>query len=195
LGTPYRGCPACGTAKSVKAKRDNALKNRDGRADNIKVLRVEDIRNSIYNNNFYPNMAVELTGYVASVVKGGVKETCNCGRDDLLDVQINIVASWEERTNAREYVVLEISPRWEEQLGLDEGHYQLMLAKLKKEIEHKRVTFRGWMFYDSVHIDESESTNPGNVRNWRATPWELHPVTFYKVLPEKPSKQGQRPRP
>jgi hypothetical protein len=164
------------------------LKNRDESADEIKVLRVEHIRDPDFNNNFYANMAVEVTGFVVSVVKGGVKETCNCGRDDLLDVQISIVASWEEATDARKYVVLEISPRWEKKLGLDDSNHELMLAKLRNELERKRVTFRGWMFYDSVHIDESESTNPGNRLNWRATPWEIHPVTYYKVLTRPPSE-------
>lgn len=186
-GTPYRNCPACGTAKSVRAQQDNVLKNRDESADEIKKLRVEHIRDPNFNNNFYPNMAVEITGYVVSVVRGGVKETCNCGRDDLLDIQINIVAGWEETTNVRKYVVLEISPRWQKKLGLDDSNYKLMLTKLKSELERKWVTFRGWMFYDSVHIDESESTNPGNPLNWRATPWEVHPVTYYKVLSGPPS--------
>jgi len=182
LGTSYRNCSACGTARSIKAQRENVLRNRDKAPDSVKVLALDNIRNPDLNNSFYPDMGVEVTGYVAAVERGGVRETCNCGRVDLRDIQISLVTSFAEVSDRRRYVVIEISPRWQKNLGLDDSHYEQMLQKLKNQIERKSVTFRGWMFYDSVHIDESESTNPGNVLNWRATPWEIHPVTSFKVL-------------
>jgi hypothetical protein len=52
----------------------------------------------------------------------------------------------------------------------------------------KWVLFQGWMLYDSFHADESESTAPGRPGNWRATPWEVHPVTYYEVLDGPPSE-------
>ena len=186
LGTSYRECPACGTAKSVKAQRDNVLKNRDESATNIKVLTVDYIRNPVYNDSFYPNMAVEISGYVAKVVGGSVGESSNCGRKDLRGIHIYIVARWSEEYDQSKYVVVEISPRWQEKLGLDNSNFQNMLKTLQSQIQKKWVKFRGWMFYDSVHMDQSESTNPGNSLNWRATPWEIHPVTDYEVLPRQP---------
>jgi len=42
------------------------------------------------------------------------------------------------------------------------------------------------MLYDYIHANESESTTPGGASNWRATPWEVHPVTYYEVLPGSP---------
>jgi hypothetical protein len=200
LGTPYRGCLACGKsivrgnnpdAKSIKAQQENVLKNRDSSAKNVKKLTVSDIRDPANDKSFFPDMAVEVTGYVASVVKGGYRETANCGRTDLTDVMINIVASPEEAGNKRKYVVFEISPRWESKLGLNDSNYQQMLGTVKQQIEGKWVTFRGWMFYDFVHIAESESTNPGNASNWRATLWEIHPVTYYKVS-SSPPRDGAR---
>lgn len=186
LGTSYRECPACGTAKSVKAQRDNVLKNRDESAADVKVLTVDYIRNPIYNDSFYPNMAVEVSGYVAKVVGGSIGESCNCGRKDLRGIHIYIVARWSEEYDQTKYVVVEISPRWQEKLGLDNGNFHDMLKTLQNQIQKKWVKFRGWMFYDSVHIDQSESTNPGNSLNWRATPWEIHPVTHYEVLMRQP---------
>lgn len=188
LGTSYRECPACGSAKSVKAQRDNVLKNRDESATNVKILTVENIRNPIFNDSFYPNMAVEVTGYVAKVVGGSLAESSNCGRRDLRGIQIYIVARWSEEYDQNKYVVIEISPRWAKKLGLDDSNFQNMLKTLQNQIQKKWVRFRGWMFYDSVHIDQSESTNPGNRWNWRATPWEIHPVTYYEVLERQPSK-------
>lgn len=184
LGTPYRDCPACGTARSIKAQRENGLKNRDKAPDSVKILTLDNIRNPDLNNTFYPDMGVEVTGYVAGVGRGGMKETSNCGRVDLRDIQIDLVTSFVEVSDPRRHVIIKISPRWEKTLGLDDSNYEQMLQGLRKQIEGKSVTFRGWMFYDSVYIDESESTNPGNVSNWRATPWEIHPVTSFKVLPK-----------
>jgi hypothetical protein len=187
-GTSYRECPACGTAKSVKVQRDNVLKNRDEPAANVKVLTVDYIRNPINNDSFYANMAVEVTGYVAKVVGGAVRESPNCGRSDLRGIHVYIVARWSEEYDQSKYVVVEITPRWEKKLGLDDdGNFEKMLGNLRKQIMRKWVKFRGWMFYDSVHIDQAESTNPGNAMNWRATPWEIHPVTYYEVLSRQPS--------
>jgi len=58
-----------------------------------------------------------------------------------------------------------------------------MLEAVKTEIEGKWVRFEGYMMSDSVHRNQSESTAPGNASNWRATPWEVHPVTAYAVVP------------
>jgi hypothetical protein len=48
------------------------------------------------------------------------------------------------------------------------------------------VLFQGWMLYDHIHANESQSTAPNNPNNWRATPWEVHPVTYYEILPGPP---------
>ncbi|HMG74891.1 MAG TPA: hypothetical protein VK582_15425 [Pyrinomonadaceae bacterium] len=193
-GVPYRGCPACGTARSVKAQEDNTLKNRNQPplANEVQPKTVDDLRNPAYDKKFYPDLAVEVTGYVAAVVPGAVKETANCRRTDLRDVIIALVASPTEVGNDRKYVVLEISPYWQKQLGFDDSNYSLMLKEVSKKLEGKWVTFRGWLFNDYIHIDEAESTYPGNRTNWRATTWEIHPVTDYKILSGPPSPSQNR---
>jgi hypothetical protein len=163
------------------------LKNRDCKPNTVKRVKVTEIRDPTLNNSFYPNMAVELTGYVARVAEGGLQESCNCHRKDLRDLQFEIVADESEVGDTRKYVILEISPRWEQKLGFDDSNYEAMQTSLKNQIEGKWVTFTGWMFYDSAHVDQSESTAPAKSRNWRATPWEIHPVTSYKVLPARPN--------
>jgi predicted nucleic acid-binding Zn-ribbon protein len=185
-GTVYQGCPACGSVQSVKVQEDNLLKNRDEPAVNPTVLTVNDLRNPANDKKFFPDMAVEVTGYVDGVVAGGLKETCNCIRADLRDVVIKLVAKPSEAHDPRKYVILEISPRWESKLNLDDSSYSSMLQKVSTQMTGKWVTFRGWMFQDSAHLDQSESTNPGNPSNWRATAWEIHPVTYYNVLPRQP---------
>jgi hypothetical protein len=187
-GTPHRGCRACGSAKSIRAQQENVLKNRDASAEKVQALTVNEIRDPASNGKFNEDMAVELTGYVAEVAGGGIRETCNCERDDLRDVQISIVASPGEVGNRSKYVIVEISPRWEEKLGLGGARYPEMLARVKSQIQGKWVALRGWLLYDYVHLSESESTAPGNPSNWRATAWEVHPVTSLTVLTMPPSK-------
>jgi hypothetical protein len=138
---------------------------------------------------------VSVTGYVASLDKGGFKESCNCGRQDLRDIHINIVAKASERNNKTKFVVVEITPRWQEKLNLDDSDYNAMLQEVKTQILHKFVRFEGFMMSDSFHITESKNTAaPGTPKCkddgndpkpcvWRATTWEVHPVTAYTVVP------------
>ena len=196
-GTAYKGCRACGRARrtnsnpngniSDRTKALNVQKNRDEPAEDVRVLKVTDIRKPSNNDTFTPDTAVEVVGYVANLVPGGFRESCNCGRMELRDIHINIVATPQERSREKRYVVVEITPRWQEKFGMDADHYDQMVADLRQEIEHKWVRFRGWLMYDFQHEGESESTAPGRAGNWRATPWEVHPVTHYEVLPGPPS--------
>lgn len=191
-GTAYGGCAACGTALSIKAQQDNVLKNRDGapKSDTLKTLSVADMRNSANDKSFFPDMAVEVKGYVASVVAGG-RESANCVRPYLRDITINIVASPREASDKRKHVVVEITPRWQTNLKLDDTSFEQMLQKVQRQLTGKWALFQGWMFYDAVHIAESESTNPGGESNWRATPWEIHPVTSYKLAETPRPRTGE----
>lgn len=185
-GTKFRGCKACGNATSPKGKKLNVLKNRDDAATNPTTRTIAEIRKKSNNGVFTPDMQVEVTGYVVSIEKGGNKEGCNCGRADLRDIHINVAAAKSERSKPTKFVIVEISPRWQEQLGFDNSDYDAMLQAASDKFKGKWVTFRGWMLFDAFHESESESTNPGNPSNWRATPWEVHPVTWFKVLPGPP---------
>jgi hypothetical protein len=191
-GTAYRTCQACGTAKSAEGRTLDVQKNRGQEATKptkITVAEVRDPKND--NGHFNPNMQVEVTGYVAFVTEGGFEETSNCGRADLRDIHINIVTGPQEVGNQTKYVVVEFTPRWEKTFGLDDSDYQKMLGGVKSQIELKWVTFRGWMLYDYIHADASESVHPGKPGNWRATPWEVHPVTSFKILSGPPASSSK----
>jgi hypothetical protein len=43
------------------------------------------------------------------------------------------------------------------------------------------------MLFDMERQDESENTAPGGERNWRATAWEIHPITSIEVV-QRPAK-------
>ena len=198
-GTPYRGCPACGTAKDAKHITLNVQKNRGTKATNPQTLTVAEIRDPANNTGkFSPSKKVSVTGFVASVDPGGMPETCNCtskkpgGRTDLRDVHINIVADPSEAADQTKYVIVEFTPRWEKTFGFDDSNYDAMRQLIESQIKGKRVKFSGWMLYDFIHENAAQSTRPNQPVcahfgdpncNWRATPWEVHPVTAYEIVP------------
>jgi WD40 repeat protein len=193
VGLTFRGCPAQGTAKSQRQIDLNVLKNRAVPASNLQTVTVAQLRDPANQNRWSNSQAVAVVGYVANVLPGGFKETNNCGRDDLRDIMINIVADASEADDESKYVVVEITPRWEEKFGLNDSDYQRMLQALSDHIMHKWVRFDGWMLYDYIHENASKSTRPNQPTcpedgrehsecNWRATPWEIHPVTSWLVV-------------
>jgi len=42
--------------------------------------------------------------------------------------------------------------------------------------------FEGWLYFDVGHAEESEHNAPHDPGNWRATAWELHPVTKITIV-------------
>ncbi len=193
-GTPYRNCPACGKITSKPHQQLNLLKNRDAAATNPQKITVQEIRDPANDQVFTPTKKVWVTGFVATIDDGGLRETCNCKRDDLRDVYINIVADPSEAQDKTKYVVVEFTPRWEKRFNFDDSDYPAMKQAVINQIGGKRVTFQGYMMSDWVHKLESKNTaNPstptckddGNDPSpcvWRATTWEVHPVTKYTVV-------------
>jgi hypothetical protein len=193
-GTRYRNCPACGTATDTKHRTLNLQKNRDRAVTSPQKITVEAVRDPANNTGkFAPSKQVSVTGYVATVEPGGMPETCNCKRTDLRDVHINIVADPSEAGDQTKYVVVEFTPRWEKKFHFDDSNYEAMRKAVEDQIGGKWVKFEGWMMYDFIHANASQSTSPGNPVcpkdgkqhsgcNWRATPWEVHPVTAYTVV-------------
>ena len=194
VGEIYRGCKACGTALGVKGRRLNVLKNRSGQVNSPSQITVEQIRDPANTSVFKPEQQVWVVGYVAGVDKGGFQETCNCERKDLRDIHINIVAHPSEANDKTKYVVVEITPRWQPKFNLDDRNYNTMFLKVRQQLKGKWVRFEGWMLYDESHEKEAKTTAPHHVPTckddgtdpdlcvWRATPWEVHPVTKYTVV-------------
>jgi hypothetical protein len=191
-GTPYRSCSACGTASQPKQTTLNVQKNRGTAVTNPQKMTVQQIRDPKNNQGvFSPTRKVWVTGYVATVDPGGLKETCNCKRADLRDVHINIVADPSEAGDQTKYVVVEFTPRWEKKFGFNDSDYEAMRKAVEDKLKGKWVKFSGWMLFDYIHENASQSTQPNqpvcaNVGdkncNWRATPWEVHPVTAYEIV-------------
>lgn len=130
---------------------------------------------------FAQDKGVEIVGVVTDVQVGGT-ETTNCDANTLpyRDTHIRIAVTRDAPENRR--VVVEITPRWREAMnavGVDWS-----TATLTNTLIGRTVRVQGWLLFDTEHAKESENTNPGNPKNWRATAWEVHPITFLEVLPQ-----------
>jgi hypothetical protein len=121
--------------------------------------------------------AGRVEGYVVEVVEGGM-EAANCFSYRERDLHIHVAA--RPGASGREWLVLEVTPRMRRQ-ALERGQ-DWSAAALKDELLGRRCRFEGWLLFDREHADESENTSPGAAVNWRATAWEIHPVTRIEVL-------------
>jgi hypothetical protein len=79
-----------------------------------------------------------------------------------------------------EQVVLELTPNlreWASERGIDWSE-----ETLQAQLVGHWCEFEGWLYFDVGHGEESENTAPHNPSNWRATAWEIHPVTKIRVI-------------
>ena len=159
----------------------NKLKNRplppletdyDSRVTLEAILRPGDDR-----TRWAETAAARVEGYVVSVRDGSI-ESSNCYSFFRRDTHIELALSKE--APPRERVELEVTPRtraWAEGRGRDWS-----TGALREELTGHWCQFEGWLMFDLGHDEESENTHPGGAKNWRATAWELHPVTAIKVI-------------
>ena len=121
--------------------------------------------------------AARVEGYVVSVRDGSI-ESSNCyslfRRDTHIEVALGMGASPRER------VELEVTPRIRE-LARRQG-WDWSTEALNKDLVGRWCRFEGWLLFDTGHDEESENTKPGRSKNWRATAWEIHPVTAIEII-------------
>jgi hypothetical protein len=114
--------------------------------------------------------AARVEGYVVAVGESRV-ESANCyaRRDIHIDVAARADAPPPER------VVVEVTPRGRDAARLRGEDWSF--DTLRRELVGRHCRFEGWLFFDAGHDGESENVAPGRAGNWRATAWEIHPVT------------------
>jgi len=175
-------CPAGGAAVTPGGREFARLKNRmpppPGPQDFDENVSLEALlRPGDDRGRWSESRAGRIEGYVVEVTEGGI-EAANCYSFDDRDVHIHVAPRPE--APRKEWVVVEVTPRaqrWAVERGLD-----WRAATLRNELVGRRCRFEGWLLFDREHADESEQTAPGARGNWRATAWELHPVTSIVVL-------------
>src|SRR6185369_4809148 len=130
--------------------------------------------------------AARIDGYVVSVNSGPLElVNCFCRRDAHINVALQPQAS------AREIVVLEVTPTVRDLISRTSNHEtpdqspvltDWSTETLQKKLTGHWVRFEGWLFYDGQHESEAENTAAGREANWRATAWELHPITRIEII-------------
>jgi hypothetical protein len=184
----FNGCGMAGNARGREQRALNRLKNRYIRPMPEDYTRYGITLEKMLEpgddaKRFTNSEAAEVEGYVKDVVIGGV-ESCNCNARDprYRDTHIVLVLGPKDARAART-VIAEVTPRWREVMrkrGVDWS-----TDGLRKRLKNRWVRIRGWMLYDWYYTGESENTNPGGRKNWRATSWEIHPVISIEVLKKR----------
>lgn len=174
-------CPSVGIALTSRAANLHRLKNRttfpqpadfDSRVTLDALLQPGDDSNRWSNDR-----AARIPGLVIDVAYARPEATnCfnPCGRD------IHIVVAKHKDAGKSEQVVLEVTPKlraWAATQGIDWS-----AETLHAQLVGHWVEFEGWLYFDVGHTEESENINPGNPENWRATAWEIHPITRLTVV-------------
>jgi hypothetical protein len=167
-------CPTSGVAWTAQRREFQQIKNRTalpGRSDfDPRVTLDSLLQPGEDQSRWVASRAATLEGFVVSIYAGPLEAAnCFCRRD------IHLMVAPRPDSPAREQVVLEVTPRME-------STKEWSLERLKRELSGRRVRFEGWLFFDALHAGESENTAPGRANNWRATAWELHPITSIEIL-------------
>jgi len=175
-------CPSAGIALTRHARDLHQLKNRtvlpqaadfDTRVTLDALLQPGDD-----TNRWSTNRAARVEGLVLDVAYARPEAT-NCFSPCRRDIHIAI--SNRKDAPQSEQIIVEVTPNlrdWAASQGIDWSEQTLQAQLVGHWCE-----FEGWLYFDVGHAQEAENTTPHDAGNWRATAWELHPVT--KITPIK----------
>ena len=168
-------CPRAGIALTTRARDLHRLKNRTS------LPQATDIDPSITLeallqpgndlNRWSTDRAARIQGEVIDVAHAGYEAT-NCWNPCYRDIHILIAT--RKGVAKREHVVVEVTPNFQR------GDWSE--KTLQAQLVGHWCEFEGWLYFDVGHAEESENISPGEPDNWRATAWEIHPVTKITVI-------------
>jgi hypothetical protein len=194
-------CGPEGTAKSEARKALNRLKNRFSlpKDDDIDPLVSLEAMLALGPDldRFSPKKAATIRGFVVKVSFGGIEfgETCNCESKKKNEVDTHIDIAMHPDAPPNQHVIVEITQRLRLLKKMQDPTVDWSTEKIKEQFEGRWVEVTGWLMFDREHVRQAENTQPGNPKNWRATCWELHPVTNIKRLDAAPDEAaGFQPR-
>jgi len=120
-----------------------------------------------------------IEGHVVRVYDAG-PESANCLSGTRLDTHIEVALRPDAPPNER--VIVEVTPPMRQLAGRRGDDWST--ATLRALLTGRRARIEGWLLFDDEHDEESENTRPGHRHNWRATAWEIHPVTAIVPVPQ-----------
>ncbi|PYO90640.1 MAG: hypothetical protein DMD66_02030 [Gemmatimonadetes bacterium] len=184
----FHGCPLEGVATVVHRQESNREKNRTTHpqaADIDSSATLPAIMEPGYDADRWSGArGASIVGYVVEV-KRGSRETVNCEATDpaFMDTHIALVADSTKISEAAR-IIVEVTPRWREFLA--ERGEDWSTETLHQTLLGHWVRVTGWLFWDYEHANAAEHTARRSGTVWRATAWEIHPVTTIKICPEAP---------
>lgn len=179
-------CPLEGDAKQQLARELNPLKNREQAPTSHDIDPAATLTAMLAPgqdlNRWNHDKAAVFEGYVVGVKMGGI-ESVNCHAKDPPHRDTHIELALNRSGKPTERVIVEVTPRWRDKI---KAVADWSTAALKKDLltggHPQRVRVTGWLFDDLEHSPQAKNTNPGAKGNWRATVWEIHPVTGIELL-------------
>lgn len=176
-------CPVEGNAKSERVQELNKLKNRT----NSPLLSDFDTTITLQKllvpgkdqKRWTSSKAVKVIGYVCDVKVGGI-ETCNCKtkEKDLRDTHIELVTDPMNPAKSLRFIA-EVTPRWRQEMKKKGVNWTT--RALRDKFLGRWVVVEGWLMFDEEHEHQAQNTSPEGKNNWRATAWEIHPITKIEV--------------
>lgn len=175
-----RNCPRAGLALTTKAKTLHSLKNRkqipQASDFDLQVSLESLLATGDDTARWSTQRAARIEGYVVAVADTR-PEAANCFLPCRRDIHINLAQREDALQNQQ--AVLEVSPNLQE-WATTQG-WDWSVPALRAQLLHHWCEFEGWLYFDEGHADQSENTAPQNSTNWRATAWEIHPVTSIRI--------------
>ena len=183
IGEGDSDCPLEGSAQQERLQKLNVLKNRSRIPDANDFdfnISLQTLLNKVDDRERWNvEKAVKITGYVREVKPGSI-ETANCKAKDLSsrDTHIELVLN-PMSSEKNEAVVVEITPRLRKIMAVKGEDWSTSMIRSK--YLGRWVEIEGWLLFDFEHANMAENTHPDNPKNWRATAWEVHPITSIKT--------------
>jgi hypothetical protein len=180
----FDDCPPEGDAVSERALELNKFKNKPifpKEPDYVADISLDRILAPGNDKDRWPiGKAARIKGYVYEVKSGGV-ETCNCKEREEVDKDTHIeIISDPMHSGKTQRMIVEVTPRMRD--IMEHRGEDWSTRTLRDKLLGRWVEVEGWLLFDDEHEMNSENTNPGRPRNWRATAWEIHPITSIKVV-------------
>ena len=115
--------------------------------------------------------SVRLEGYIAEVIQAA--DGATYGRPpDQGDLHVHLRAARQPQCGVggsrNQQLVTEVTPHF--QPPKTDWSYEALLGLCRRQV---RVRISGWLLHDYPHVKD--------VGNWRASAWEIHPVTDIEV--------------
>jgi hypothetical protein len=179
----YNGCGMEGDARSPGVRALNRLKNRYTAPQQIDpaITLAAMLAPGRDTGRWKVKQGAEIIGYVSDVKVGGIESTnCHARAAKQRDTHIELVLD-PMASSPSHRVVAEVTPRWRAIMAAQGMDWST--PALRDRLMGRWIKVRGWMLFDVEHQNASENTAPGRARNWRATAWEIHPITSIEVVP------------